>query len=146
MGPLHSFSPRKTLQFLSQSLLLSSFLSVASAQDDSTRLRDCLTGANLLATFSDATNWETATSRWSLRFNPEPAAVVTPRTRDDVAVALACAVDAGVKVSPLNGGHSYGAYGLGGVDGALVLNMERFTETTFDEATGLFTYATDSQH
>ncbi|KAH7090829.1 glucooligosaccharide oxidase-like protein [Paraphoma chrysanthemicola] len=139
---MRSFS---AFQAVSHSLLFSAVLSGAAAQDDSTRLRDCLTSANVLRTFSDAANWQTVTSPWSLRFNPEPAAVVIPRTRGDIAAALACAVDAGVKVSPLNGGHSYGAYGLGGVDGALVLNMERFTETTFDAATGLFTYGAGSR-
>ncbi|KAH9874918.1 hypothetical protein J1614_004406 [Plenodomus biglobosus] len=142
MGPLNS---RNALRFLSQSIFLSPLLSGAAAQDDASRLRNCLTTANLLTTFSDASNWQTVTSPWSLRFNPEPAAVVTPRTNDEVAAALACAVDAGVKVSALNGGHSYGAYGLGGIDGVLVLNMERFTETSFDAATGLFTYGGGSR-
>jgi hypothetical protein len=143
MGPQHSFTPRGALHLLSNFVLFGSLLSGAAAQDDSTRLRDCLTNTSILAslaTFSDASNWQTVTSPWALRFNPEPAAVVVPRSREEVVAAVACAVEAGVKVSPLNGGHSYGAYGLGGVDGALVINMERFTDTTFDEATGLFTY------
>ena len=143
MGLRHSFKPQAALALLSNAILFSSLLSGAAAQDDSTKLRDCLSSSSILAslaTFSDAANWETVTSPWALRFNPEPAAVVVPRTREEIAAALACAVDAGVKVSPLNGGHSYGAYGLGGVDGALVINMERFTETTFNEAKGLFTY------
>lgn len=140
MGVLRSFTSQSVLQLFSQSILLTSLISGASAQDDSTRLRDCLNGANLSTVFSGASDWQRVISPWSLRFSPQPAAVVVPRTRDEVSTALACAVDAGVKVSPLNGGHSYGAYGLGGVDGALVLNMERFTDTSFDAATGLFTY------
>jgi hypothetical protein len=143
MGAQGSFKPQGALALFRNIILLGSLLSGTKAQDDSTKLRDCLSSSSILAslaTFSDATNWETVTSPWALRFNPEPAAVVVPRTADEVAAALACAVDAGVKVSPLNGGHSYGAYGLGGIDGALVINMERFTETTFEEATGLFTY------
>ncbi|KAF2847543.1 Glucooligosaccharide oxidase [Plenodomus tracheiphilus IPT5] len=145
MEPLQLLSPRRVIQLVSHSLLFSAILTGAAAQDDSSRLRDCLTTASLSTTFSDAPNWQTVTSPWSLRFNPEPAAVVVPHNRDDIATALACAVDAGVKVSPLNGGHSYGAYGLGGVDGALVLNMERFTETSFDAKTGLFTYGPGSR-
>ncbi|KAI8931465.1 hypothetical protein NX059_011133 [Plenodomus lindquistii] len=145
MPPHQPFSLRNMHRLVSNSLLFTALISGAAAQDDSTKLRDCLTSTNVLRTFSDASNWETITSPWSLRFNPEPAAVVTPRTREDIAAALECAVDAGVKVSPLNGGHSYGAYGLGGVDGALVINMERFTETTYDAATGLFTYGAGSR-
>ena len=137
----------RSLHFLRTASLLCSFLSIVAAQDDSTRLRDCLTDTSILpslATFSDESGWGAATSPWSLRFNPEPAAVVVPRNKEEVAAALACAVDAGVPVSALNGGHSYGAYGLGGLDGALVINMERFTETLFDESTGLFTYVSAS--
>lgn len=139
MRPLQAFSSSNTIQIVTHSLVISTIFSGAAAQDDSSRLRNCLTSATLLTTFSDASSWQTVTSPWSLRFNPEPAAVVVPRTRDDIAAALTCAVDAGVKVSPLNGGHSYGAYGLGGVDGALVLDMVHFTETTFDATRGLFT-------
>lgn len=138
----HSVRPNGLLALISNIVLFGSLLPGAAAQDDATKLKDCLSSSSILAslaTFPDATNWDTITSPWALRFNPEPAAVVVPHNQDDIAAALACAVDAGVKVSPLNGGHSYGAYGLGGVDGALVINMERFTETTFDEATGLFT-------
>jgi hypothetical protein len=128
---------------ISVTVLFSSILSGAAAQDDSTKLRDCLSSSSTLASltiFPDAADWQSVTSPWAQRFKPKPAAVVIPGNTDEVATALACAVDAGVKVSPLNGGHSYGAYGLGGVDGALVISMERFTGTAFDEATGLFTY------
>jgi hypothetical protein len=145
MGVCRPFKPQCALHLLWNIALFGSLLSVAAAHNDSAKLRECLSSSSILAsltTFSDATNWETITSPWALRFQPEPAAVVVPRTKDEVAVALACAVDAGVKVSALNGGHSYGAYGLGGVDGALVINMERFTETTFDKATHLFTCVT----
>ncbi|KAF2819671.1 FAD-binding domain-containing protein [Ophiobolus disseminans] len=148
MSARPSRTSRVAFSFLTNSIFFSSFLSAALAQDDSTKLRDCLTSTSILgslATFSDAPNWANVTSPWALRFNPEPAAVVTPRTRDEVTAALACAVDAGINVSALNGGHSYGAYGLGGVDGALVINMQRFTETTFDAATGLFTYGGGSR-
>ncbi|KAH5134198.1 hypothetical protein HBH70_138750 [Parastagonospora nodorum] len=148
MGVCRSFKPQGALHLLWNIALLGSLLSGAAAHNDSAKLRECLSSSSILAsltTFSDATNWQTITSPWALRFRPEPAAIVVPRTKDEVAVALACAVDAGVKVSALNGGHSYGAYGLGGVDGALVINMERFTETTFDKATRLFTYGGGSR-
>ncbi|KAF1979152.1 FAD-binding domain-containing protein, partial [Bimuria novae-zelandiae CBS 107.79] len=148
MGFLSSLKPMGTLGLFSRIVHLGSIISFTEAQDDSTRLRDCLTNTSIspsLATFSDEPEWQRATSPWSLRFNPKPAAVVVPRTKEEVAATLACAVEAGVPVSALDGGHSYGAYGLGGVDGVLVINMERFTETTFDEATGLFTYGGGSR-
>jgi hypothetical protein len=143
MGLRSCFNSGAKHTLISVTVLFGSILSGAAAQDDSTKLRDCLSSSSTLAsltTFPNATDWQSVTSPWAQRFKPKPAAVVIPGNTDEVATALACAVGAGVKVSPLNGGHSYGAYGLGGVDGALVISMERFTRTTFDEATGLFTY------
>jgi len=59
---------------------------------------------------------------------------------EDIAAALECAVQFETKVAARNGGHSYGAYALGGIhDGALVIDMQSFTETTYDEATQLYT-------
>lgn len=66
--------------------------------------------------------------------------MVTPSTTADVAAALACAVESEIKVAALNGGHSYGAYGLGGThNDALVINMANFEQTSYDEATQLLT-------
>lgn len=121
---------------LSSSILISTLLTSATA----TALRACLIEKKLQLTVAEDTTWETATAPWSLRYNPEPAAVVTPTTPADIAAALACAVASGVKVSALNGGHSYGAYGLGGTyDGALIIDMVNFHQTSFDESTQLLT-------
>lgn len=135
-----STSKRSLPRVLCSSFLLSTFLSGAAAQDAAT-LRACLTEKNLQLIVSSDSTWETATSPWSLRYNPEPAAVVTPATSEDIAAALACAVESEIKVAALNGGHSYGAYGLGGTyDGALVINMVNFDQTSYDESTQLLTY------
>lgn len=121
------------------SLLLATFLNSAVAQN-STALRVCLTEKNLQLIVPQDSSWETATSPWSLRYNPEPASIVIPTTSDDIAAALACAVESETKVTALNGGHSYGAYGLGGThNGALIINMVNFNKTTYDEANQMAT-------
>lgn len=103
-------------------------------------IQECLSAKNLPVVTAQDGTWQNVTSPWSLRYNPEPAAVVTPGKVEDIAAVLECAVEFKAKVTAKNGGHSYGAYGLGGtLDGVLVIDMQAFTETTFDEATGLFT-------
>lgn len=131
--------PKRNLSGVLSISFLTTLIASVSAQD-ATVLRTCLTQKRLQVIVAADTNWETATSPWSLRYNPEPAAVVTPVTKEDIAAALACAVEAEVKVSALNGGHSYGAYGLGGThDGALVINMVNFDDVTFNESKQLLT-------
>jgi hypothetical protein len=122
---------------LSSTLLFSSYFASSAAQD-ATTLRACLTEKKLQPIVAEDSNWESSTSPWSLRYNPEPAAVVTPTSSDEIAAALACAVESEIKVAALNGGHSYGAYGLGGThDGALIINMEKFDQTSYEESTQL---------
>lgn len=134
-----SFPKRNAPRVLSFSFLLSTLLTSSAAQD-ATTLRACLTERNLQLTLSEDPNWATATSPWALRYDPEPAAVVTPSTSEDIAAALACAVESEIKVAALNGGHSYGAYGLGGThNDALVINMVNFDQTSYEESTQLFT-------
>jgi len=134
------FSPNRSVpRMLSISSVLASFLVSAAAQDAVT-LRTCLAERNLQLTVPQDSTWDAATSPWSLRYNPEPAAVVTPTTVNDIAAALACAVESEIKVAALNGGHSYGAYGLGGThDGALIINMVNFDDVSYEESTQLLT-------
>ncbi|KAH6611872.1 glucooligosaccharide oxidase-like protein [Boeremia exigua] len=137
--------PKRSLSGVLSISFLTTLIASVSAQD-ATVLRTCLTQKRLQVIVAADTNWETATSPWSLRYNPEPAAVITPVTKEDIAAALACAVEAEVKVSALNGGHSYGAYGLGGThDGALVINMVNFDDVTFNESNQLLTYGGGSR-
>ncbi|KAF9631058.1 putative berberine-like protein [Lasiodiplodia theobromae] len=138
MDSSRSFCGLKRL--LVQSLLLASTTAVAAAQDS---LEECL--GQVSATFDGEPTWANETSPWQLRITPKPITVVHPETSDDVATALSCAQQFSLKVAALNGGHSYGAYGLGGNDGALVINMEKFTDISYDEATETLTYGGGSR-
>ncbi|KAH8674324.1 hypothetical protein BX600DRAFT_509502 [Xylariales sp. PMI_506] len=64
-----------------------------------------------------------------------PVAVTRPETSDDVSAFIKCAVANDVKVQPKSGGHSYANYGLGGTDGALVLDMRNFQQFSMDDTT-----------
>ncbi|KAJ5050874.1 uncharacterized protein L3040_002742 [Drepanopeziza brunnea f. sp. 'multigermtubi'] len=103
-------------------------------------LQSCLAAASIPSTFADSADWAEDISPWQLRIRPTPAGVIKPTSVDQIAAALRCAAAAGVPVAAKNGGHSYGSYGVGGNDGALVIYMDAFQSTSFDAATGLLTF------
>ncbi|GAO19283.1 uncharacterized protein UV8b_03339 [Ustilaginoidea virens] len=61
-----------------------------------------------------------------------PIAVIRPKTADEVAQAINCAVQSKVHVQAKSGGHSYGNYGLGGQDGGLMVDMVNFQQFTLN--------------
>ncbi|KAF7345272.1 hypothetical protein MSAN_01903900 [Mycena sanguinolenta] len=64
-----------------------------------------------------------------------PAAVTFPATTDDVSKIVQCAAASNVKVQPRSGGHSYGNYGIGGVDNAVVVDLSNFQQFSMDNTT-----------
>ncbi|PPQ77151.1 hypothetical protein CVT26_008097 [Gymnopilus dilepis] len=64
-----------------------------------------------------------------------PAAIVRPKTTEQVSAAVKCAAAAGVKVQPKCGGHSFANYCLGGTNGALVIDMVNFQKFEMDRKT-----------
>ncbi|GME65020.1 FAD linked oxidase [Neofusicoccum parvum] len=139
MNSSHSFGSLKKL--LVQSLVFTSSTALAAAQNST--IEQCL--GQIEATFDGESTWANETSAWQLRIQPKPVTVVHPTTNDEIVQALSCAEKFSLKVAALNGGHSYGAYGLGGNDGALVINMENFQSTSYDEATETLTYGGGSR-
>ena len=77
---------------------------------------------------------------WQLRIRVVPAAVINPITHAQIAAGVACAKANKVKVSARNGGHLYGSYGVGGISGALVIDLEAFQSVSFDSKTEYLTY------
>ncbi|PVF98620.1 FAD-binding domain-containing protein [Serendipita vermifera] len=55
-----------------------------------------------------------------------PLAVTRPTSTDEVSKVVKCAAASGVKVQARSGGHSYANYCLGGEDGAVVVDLEKF--------------------
>ncbi|TDZ33027.1 FAD-linked oxidoreductase sorD [Colletotrichum spinosum] len=72
---------------------------------------------------------------YNLDLPVEPIAVARPSTKEDIAGFVKCAADNGVKVQPKSGGHSYANFGLGGTDGALVVDLVNFQHFSMDTDT-----------
>jgi len=72
---------------------------------------------------------------YNLRFNYKPAAIAYPKTQKEVQRLVKCAIKLDFRYAIRGGGHSYGAFGLGGEDGRLVIDMERFHEIKYEGAT-----------
>ncbi|KAI9930994.1 hypothetical protein ASPWEDRAFT_167054 [Aspergillus wentii DTO 134E9] len=76
-----------------------------------------------------------AVQPYNLNWPVTPIAVTFPKTSQQVAEIVKCAADNGYKVQPKSGGHSYGNYGLGGTDGAVVVDLKHFQQFSMDETT-----------
>ncbi|KAK4152091.1 hypothetical protein C8A00DRAFT_44783 [Chaetomidium leptoderma] len=72
---------------------------------------------------------------YNLDITLTPAAVVRPETAEDISGVIKCAAANNVKVQAKSGGHSYGNYGLGGVDGAVSIDLVHFQQFSMDNST-----------
>ncbi|KAI0527972.1 hypothetical protein F5B22DRAFT_13712 [Xylaria bambusicola] len=74
-------------------------------------------------------------NRYNLDIEVTPIAVTRPETAQDVSGFVKCAAANNVKVQPKSGGHSYANYGLGGDDGALVIDLMKLQDFSVDKQT-----------
>ncbi|CAK5273813.1 unnamed protein product [Mycena citricolor] len=72
---------------------------------------------------------------YNTRIHVVPAAVTRPTTSAQVAQIVKCAVASSVKVQARSGGHSYGNYGIGGQDGAVVVDLVNFKQFAMNSTT-----------
>ncbi|KAL3432031.1 hypothetical protein BDV09DRAFT_206192 [Aspergillus tetrazonus] len=79
-------------------------------------------GDSSLVAFPQQPNYPNLVAPYNLDLLTTPAAIVFPEDTSQVAAAVKCAVDAGIKVQAKSGGHSYGNYGSP-TDG-LSINLE----------------------
>lgn len=94
---------------------------------------ECL--ASKAVPFVDAPNtaqYANLSSPFNLRLPYKPLVIVLPTTPQHVSDALKCASQYGVKVQARSGGHSYAAYGLGGKDGSMVIDLRNFQDFKLD--------------
>ncbi|KAJ5580639.1 hypothetical protein N7450_006940 [Penicillium hetheringtonii] len=68
-----------------------------------------------------------------------PAAITYPETTEEVAAIVSCAADHKYKVQARSGGHSYANYGLGGTDGAIVVDLMHFQHFSFNPDSNIAT-------
>jgi FAD/FMN-containing dehydrogenase len=95
-------------------------------------LGDCLNATKVPVYASGTKNYTQAVKPFNLRLPFQPAAYVVPETVKQVQDAVACGVKNGVLVTAKSGGHSYGAHGLGGEDGHLIIDVRQFKNVTVD--------------
>ncbi|KAG0641266.1 hypothetical protein HOY80DRAFT_1039526 [Tuber brumale] len=102
-------------------------------------LIDCLSASNVpLISPSDA-DYASIVTPFNLRLPFFPAAVVVPTTAGHVSSAVTCAKKFNTKVAARSGGHSYAAFGLGGADGNLMIDMKKFRNLSVEPGTNVAT-------
>lgn len=93
-----------------------------------------LGGASSLALFpSQGANYTAVIEPYNLDIQVAPAAIVFPKTTSQVAGVVRCAAQAGVKVQPRCGGHSYGNYGS--ATGQLSVHLDNLRGFSMDQFT-----------
>ncbi|KAJ7071145.1 glucooligosaccharide oxidase [Mycena amicta] len=84
----------------------------------SSTLVSCLAEHKLTVETSQSPAWQASTT--------PPPAIVYPTNTTQVAQAVKCAIQHGIRVSPLSGGHSYSASGFG--NRSLVVNLSNMSQ------------------
>ncbi|KAF7357763.1 FAD-binding domain-containing protein [Mycena venus] len=97
-------------------------------------LVSCLTNNGLRIEVSQNSTWHASTTPFNTRFHFSPSALVYPTQTSDVSKAIQCAVNFGVRVSPLSGGHSYSASGYGSQDGTLVISFRDMAHISYQSS------------
>ncbi|TID15918.1 carbohydrate-binding module family 18 [Venturia nashicola] len=108
--------------------LLVSVASLASARPSSPKAQvlDCLQAAGIPDNPPGSLQFAALETPFNLRLNYTPSVIVTPRTEQELAVAVKCACGTGVKVQARSGGHSYASFSMGGQDGSMIIDLENF--------------------
>ncbi|PLN80611.1 FAD-binding domain-containing protein [Aspergillus taichungensis] len=113
-----------------KAVALASLAAFATAGD----LQSCLDAATPKVAYEgDPLYQATAVKRYNLDIKVSPAAVTFPQNAQEVAEVVRCAAENGTAVQAKSGGHSYANHGLGGEDGAVVVdlkNLQRFSMDT----------------
>lgn len=133
--------PHRAIQAVLISTLLSSVSRVFAAplHERQASLKSCLEAAAIPILTSGDNDFSTVISPFNLRLPYVPAIVAIPTTKEQVSAAVKCAAATDIKVQPRGGGHSYGAMGLGGKDGAFMIDMKRFQKIEVDDVTKIAT-------
>ncbi|KAL1750598.1 hypothetical protein FB107DRAFT_294490 [Schizophyllum commune] len=96
-------------------------------------LRGALEDARVRAVFPYDSRYVNASLAYNLRYNVSPIAIAYPSTPEQVSAVVRAGGAEGLAVTARSGGHSYIAAGLGGRDGALVVDMSNFDKTSVNE-------------
>jgi hypothetical protein len=72
---------------------------------------------------------------YNLRIPLVPAVIISPRSAEEVAVAVKVAKEAGLKVQAKSGGHNFANYGSGGISGQMVIDLKHLQKFQMDHKT-----------
>ncbi|GAA5992204.1 hypothetical protein JCM11641_001014, partial [Rhodosporidiobolus odoratus] len=93
----------------------------------------CLRKSGAQAIFPASSDFADDARSYNQRLQPEPSAILYPSSPSQISTLLTCANTSNIAVSARGGGHSYASYGLGGDDGALVVDLNNFRDVRVDE-------------
>ncbi|KAG9005990.1 hypothetical protein FRB94_002141 [Tulasnella sp. JGI-2019a] len=114
-------------------VLLGALLASAASIDLHPRstITDCLTAGGVGTVLSPGqSGFSTAALPFNRRFTFTPAAIAYPTSAQQVANIVKCGASLGVSVTARSGGHSYAAYGLGGENNHLVVDLSKMKTMT----------------
>ncbi|KAG9127660.1 hypothetical protein FRC07_011246 [Ceratobasidium sp. 392] len=94
----------------------------------------CLTSSSSGGTIvsPSSSNYGSGRAAFNQRLSFKPAAIAYPKSAADVQKYVKCAASSKIAVVGRSGGHSYAAYGVGGQDGALVIDLKNMKSLTVD--------------
>ncbi|KAI7946983.1 hypothetical protein MJO29_011510 [Puccinia striiformis f. sp. tritici] len=113
-------------------LFLWAYLGLHLVQADTASLRQKFSALKIDAVFPGDPNYVKFSTPFNKRFTYQPAAIVFPNNTNAVADSVKVGVGEKISISPRSGGHSYAAYGLGGMNGALVVDLQRIKQIQVD--------------
>ncbi|KAG4414239.1 hypothetical protein IFR04_012611 [Cadophora malorum] len=102
-------------------------------------LQDCLASRGVPTALNSSSDWSALIAPYNLRLPYTPTAVTIPTNHQHVSDSVTCAAAAGVQVQARSGGHSFASYSLGGKDGTLVVDLQKFNNISLDKSTGIVT-------
>ncbi|KAK0461759.1 glucooligosaccharide oxidase [Desarmillaria tabescens] len=111
----------------------------------SSSLQDGLSDAHIAAVFPGDSSYDGARRAYNLRFSFSPVAVTYPSTTEQVSAIVALGSSENLQVVARSGGHNYIANGLGGKNGALVVDLSNMTRVDIDASSGIATIETGNR-
>ncbi|CBX96933.1 hypothetical protein LEMA_P100640.1 [Plenodomus lingam JN3] len=99
----------------------------------------CLNGKNIPYKMTSDAGYSDLIAPYNLRLPYKPAVVVLPTTNQHIQDAVVCAAQAGLKVQPKSGGHSYASFSSGGKDGSMMIDLQSFQTINLDKSSGVAT-------
>ncbi|TLD34043.1 hypothetical protein PspLS_00030 [Pyricularia sp. CBS 133598] len=95
-------------------------------------IADCLAAAKVPAIYPGSSDYNNLAKPYNVRLPFKPAVIVLATTVKHVQDAVNCARTAKVKVQARSGGHSYAAFGLGGQDGSMMVDLQGMQSISVD--------------